>query len=387
MEDDSNRPAVLLLSRDEASMEMVRNELAALPGVRLLTAAAAREAVALLCRGEQFSALVIHPSATDGLLADLIGLTVDEVESGVSMVLLGEPCPLAQPLHEEGRATVVRDQAPGWLPAALAAVTPGNRPWAALPLDDLLAAIAADRLQMRYQPVVRLEDGAPFALEALARLHHPRLGTLPPERFVPPIEAAGHAPVLAEAVVRRAFREWSGDALSRLGLRLAVNLPLQVLMLPGEVDRLELWRQQAGIDPGRITVELTETTVPSPETLRPALERLRDAGYRLAIDDVGPDSGDYEALFGLPFTSVKLDKEVVQASAASAAALHFIEEAIAAARRAGLLVVAEGVETPDDWARMRRAGVDLAQGFLIGRPLTAVAVAIWHADWSRRQAP
>jgi EAL domain-containing protein (putative c-di-GMP-specific phosphodiesterase class I) len=290
-------------------------------------------------------------------------------------------------LHAAGRATVVRDQAPGWLPAALAAVAPSNRPWAALPLDDLLAAIAGDRLQMRYQPVVRLDDGAPIALEALARLHHPMLGTLPPDRFVPPIEAAGHAPLLAEAVVRRAFGEWSGDALPRLDLRLAVNLPFEVLMLPGEGDRLELWREQAGIDPGRITVELTETPVPSPESLRPVLERLRESGYRLAIDDVGPDSRDYEALFGLPFTAIKLDKEVVQASAASEAALHFIVDAIAAARRAGLLVVAEGVETPADWDRMQRAGVDAAQGFLIGRPLTAVAVAIWHADWSRRHAP
>lgn len=386
--DTDNGPALLLLSSDADWTESVRNEMAALGAARLLSVNHAREAVALLSGGERFSHLLLYPPAADGLLPDLIGLTTGEAESGIATVLLGEGGAQAQRMPGGGRAILVRRSSSGWLRHALAqseALPAGLD--AELPLDDLLAALGAGRLQTRYQPVVRLSDGLPIGLEVLARLEHPTLGTLPPDRFVPRIEAAGFATRLARIVVRRAFAEWGGDALSALGVRLAVNLPLDVLLLPGTADRLETWREEAGIPPGRIVVELTEThPVAQPELLRPVLTRLRAAGYGLAIDDVGPAMRDHEDLFALPFTAMKLDKEVVQASAHNPVALRFVERASAAARRAGLLVIAEGIETAADWARMEQIGVDAAQGFLIARPLTAVATAIWHAAWSRRRA-
>ena len=77
---------------------------------------------------------------------------------------------------------------------------------------------------------------------------------------------------------------------------------------------------------------------------------------------------------------------MVRASAESEAAQRFIEQVGAAGRRAGMLVLAEGIETAEDWARMERLGVEAGQGFHIGRPLTAVASGIWHADWPWRKA-
>lgn len=386
--DTDNGPALLLLSSDADWTESVRNEMAALGAARLLSVNHAREAVALLSGGERFSHLLLHPPSADGLLPDLIGLTTGEAESGIATVLLGEAGAAAQRMPGGGRASVVAQISSGWLGRALArhdAVPAG--PEAEVPLDDLLTALGAGQLQTRYQPVVFLSDGLPMGLEVLARLEHPTLGTLPPDRFVPRIEAAGFAVDLTRLVVRRALADWRGDALRRLGVRLAVNLPLDVLLLPGAAAQLEAWREEAGIDPGRIVVELTEThPVARPDLLRPALNQLRAAGYRLAIDDVGPDMHDYETLFRLPFTTMKLDKEVVHASAHSEGALRFVADAAAAARRSGLLVIAEGIETAADWARMERLGVDAAQGFLIARPLTAVATAIWHAAWSRRRA-
>jgi EAL domain-containing protein (putative c-di-GMP-specific phosphodiesterase class I) len=386
--DTDGRPALLLLSSDAVWTESVLDEAADLGVARLVAASGARDAVALLCGGERFSHLLLHPPAADGLLPDLIGLTVGEAESGIAMVLLGEGGAEVRRLPCGGRAILVRGLRPGWLGPALAeseAVPAGLG--ADVPLDDLLTALGAGRLQTRYQPVVRLADGVPLGLEALARLEHPTLGTLPPDHFVPRIEAAGFATRLARVAVRRAFAEWGGDALSGLGVRLGVNLPLEVLLLPGMVDRLETWREEADILPGRITVELTEThPVTRPDLLLPVLTRLREAGYSLAIDDVGPAMRDYQDLFALPFTAMKLDKEVVQASASSTVALRFIERATAAARQAGLLVIAEGIETAADLTRMTRLGVDAAQGFLIARPLTAVATLIWHAAWSRRHA-
>ena len=252
----------------------------------------------------------------------------------------------------------------GWLGRALARQPLPPPDPEQVPLDDLLEALAAGRLLTRYQPVVRLADGVPIGLEVLARLEHPALGTLPPDCFVPQIEAAGFAARLTELVARRAFAEWSGDSLSRLGLRLAVNLPLDVLLLPGAAERMEAWRQAAGIAPGRIVVELTEThPIGRPDLLRPVLQRLRAAGYGLAIDDVGPDMRDYQDLIGLPFTSMKLDKAVVRDSATSPARAAVPDSsAIAAARTAGMKVIAEGVEDDADWARMASLGVDAGAG-------------------------
>jgi EAL domain-containing protein (putative c-di-GMP-specific phosphodiesterase class I) len=386
--DADNGPALLLLSSDADWTESVRREAAGLGVARLMAVSRASDAVALLCGGERLSHLLLYPPAADGLLPDLIGLTVGEAESGIAMVLLGDDDAEVRRMPCGGRALLVRRPSPGWLGRALgesAAVPAGLE--AELPLDDLLTALGAGRLQTRYQPVVRLSDGMPLGLEVLARLEHPTLGTLPPDLFVPRIEAAGFATRLARVVVRRAFADWGGDALSGLGVWLAVNLPLDVLLLPGMADRLETWREDAGILPGRITVELTEThPVTRPDLLRPVLTRLREAGYKLAIDDVGPAMRDHEDLFALPFTAMKLDKDVVQASASSAVALRFVERATMAARRSGLLVIAEGIETAADWTRMERLGVDAAQGFLVARPLTTVATLIWHAAWSRRHA-
>jgi EAL domain-containing protein (putative c-di-GMP-specific phosphodiesterase class I) len=381
-------PALLLLSDNAGWTESTRAEAAALGIVWLLAVRDAPDALALLSGGQRFTHLLLHPAAADDLLPDLIGLTAGEAESGIATLLLGTGGDAARHLPGGGRATLVAAPTPGWLGPALALSEPAAAGLAAgLPLDDLLAALAAGRLQTRYQPVVRIADGLPIGLEVLARLEYPGLGTLPPDCFVPRIEAAGFATALARVVVRRAFADWRAGALPALGVRLGVNLPLEVLLLPGTAAHLEAWRAEAAIPPGSITVELTEThPVDRPDLLRPVLGVLGDAGYRLAIDDVGPAMANPDALFALPFTSMKLDKEVVRASAGSAAALRFIERAAAAARRAGLLVIAEGVETVADWARMERLGVDAAQGFLIARPLTAAAVAIWHAAWSRRRA-
>lgn len=377
---------MLLLSRSARWTDSVRRQAAGLRVERLLAVTDARDAVALLCCGEQFSHLLMHPPAAGELLPDLIGLTTGEAESGIATVLLGKHGIAARHLPGGGRAIAVPHCTEGWLGRVLSLESAAPADALQVELADLLGALAAGRLQTRYQPVVRLADGVPVGLEVLARLEHPALGTLGPDSFVPLIEAAGFAARLAEVVVRRAFAEWSGDSLLRLELRLAVNLPLDVLLLSGTDDRLEAWRAEAGIDPGRIVVELTEThPVKRPELLLPVLKRLRAAGYRLAIDDVGPNLRDYQDLIGLPFTTMKLDKAVVQDSASSPAARRFLESAIGAAKAAGMLVIAEGIEDQAAWARMVALGVDSGQGFLIARPLTAAAAAIWHASWPRRR--
>jgi EAL domain-containing protein (putative c-di-GMP-specific phosphodiesterase class I) len=184
-------------------------------------------------------------------------------------------------------------------------------------------------------------------------------------------------------VVRRIFADWGPDVLDTLDFTLSVNFPLNVLLVPEASNWLECMRQQAGIPATRLTIELTESQPLSRLTeLAAAAHRLRDIGYGLAIDDVGPDIRDHGALLALPFTMLKLDKDVVRAAAVTPAAGIFLAGAVAAAHDAGLVVTAEGVEDEACWGRMNALGVEFVQGFLVGRPLSADAMLGWHRKWN-----
>ncbi len=256
-----------------------------------------------------------------------------------------------------------------------------------LPLAELRAALPAG-VRNRYQPVVRFADRRPVALEVLARLEHPAHGLLGPDMFVAPFEDAGLIWELTQAVVRTAFAEWNGAGLKRLGLSLALNLPLDLLLLPSALHWLDAQREQAGIPATGITIELTESQpVTRIDEVRMSVAGLRRAGYGVAIDDVGPGVRDHRALLDLEFSALKLDKDLVRSSRDNPETQDFLLRAVAAARASRLLLIAEGVEDAAVWDRMERLGVDEAQGFLIARPLRADAVAAWHHAWCAQQRP
>lgn len=249
-------------------------------------------------------------------------------------------------------------------------------------LTGLRNALADGRIAVRYQPVVRLRDGAPVAMEVLARLGRPGGGLLEPTDFVPRLEAAGLSWRLTQEVVRRCFAEWREQNLAGLGMALAINMPLDAMVRRGSAAWIERERKAAGIPAGMLILELTEsrpvTDVPA---LREAVERLHGLGYRLAIDDVGPAARAPENLLDMPFASLKLDKALVAEVGETGPARQFVERAVAAARIAGMRVVAEGIEDRATWQLMQSLGVDEGQGFLIARPLTAEALSGWHRRW------
>ena len=275
------------------------------------------------------------------------------------------------------------------MPRGVPAVSGRTRPKPEHPLAlvELHEALAEARIHTRYQPIVRLADSSLVGVEVLARLEHPTRGLLPPDLFVPQIEDAGLAWPLTKAVIRRAFDDWRTWRLDLMDVWVAINFPLDVMLDPAALEWLERERVAANLGAHQITIELTESRpVTHLPALRQATEHLRKLGYRLAIDDVGPDIRDHRTLLDLPFSSLKLDKDLVRDSPDSAGSRAFLLEAIAAAQAAGLLITAEGVEDLDIWNRMAALGVHEAQGFLIARPLPPGSLAAWHADWRGRVA-
>jgi EAL domain-containing protein (putative c-di-GMP-specific phosphodiesterase class I) len=249
-------------------------------------------------------------------------------------------------------------------------------------LSEIRDALASAMIEMRYQPVVRLADRVPVGFEALARLNHPARGTVLPDAFVPQIEDAGLAIELTELVIASTFADMTEGPLASLGLSVSMNFPLDVLLARTALVQLEAQRQAAGIAVDRVIIELTETQpVGDVAALRGALEYLRRDGYQIVIDDVGPAVAKLAQMLELPFTGLKLDKELVKQIATVPAVAAEVEQTIASAKARGMTVVAEGVEDVALWHRLHALGVDHAQGFLVAQPLPAAAVPVWLASW------
>jgi len=161
-----------------------------------------------------------------------------------------------------------------------------------------------------------------------------------------------------------------------------------VLLQPAALDRLEEQRLAAGLAADQIVIELTESRpVDDIAMLCRSLDRLRGLGYGAAIDDVGPAVPRLAPLLELPFTSLKLDKDLVQRVNDSAEICAFLDTTIVQAKAHGLTVVAEGVETQAIWDRVCELGADEIQGFLAARPLPVAAVPIWWDAWMGKAAP
>jgi EAL domain-containing protein (putative c-di-GMP-specific phosphodiesterase class I) len=252
-------------------------------------------------------------------------------------------------------------------------------------MSEIHASLTGVMIETRYQPIVRMADRKPVAVEVLARMNHPVRGTLLPHLFVPQMEDAGLAPALTEAVTRRAFTDLVMPSLAAHGLEIALNFPLDVLLVPQAMVLLDAQRLIAGIEAKQVIIELTESRpVEDVVALGHAIERLRAAGYGVVIDDIQPEVPRLQALLELPFTGVKLDKDLVQLLADDTGLCDFTRETVGVAKSRGLSVTAEGVEDPAAWRRLVDLGVDMAQGFLIARPLVAVAVPVWLRRWSKR---
>ena len=372
---------LLLVSRSPKWSKAVHGATRQLGGGEVLTCDARGALARLAGTASHFSHILVDRNDAEGLLNELADLATEVAAPDTDMLVLGSAgCryPHIRVVPTATSRSVVE--------ALMASSLP--RDGRAVNLAELRAALKGAMIETRYQPIIRIADRRPIGLEALARLNHPERGTLLPDRFVPQIEDAGLSAELTGLVSARAFADLAGPFLAGRGLRMSVNFPLDVLLQPAALDRLEEHRTAAGLDAEQIVIELTESRpVDDIPILRRSLERLRGLGYGAAIDDVGPAVPRLAPLLELPFTSLKLDKELVQQVNDSAKARTFLAETIVQAKAHGLTVVAEGVETDAIWEQMRGLGADHVQGFLAARPLPVAAVPIWWDAWAGQAVP
>ena len=239
---------------------------------------------------------------------------------------------------------------------------------------DLRAAVGSGELRVLYQPQVDLRTGAVTGVEALARWQSGSRGWVEPAGFIPAAEAAGVIDAIDDWVIGQACRQLrTWDAAGLPELRMAVNVSPRRLATGGLVCALAEAVRAAGVDPGRLEIEVPEAVASGPDAAA-GIRDVRALGVHVAIDDFGTGSSSLARLQDLPLDRLKIDASSVALLAAGVAAGSLADAVIGLGRSLGLEVVAEGVEEPAQLAALRSLGCGAAQGHLFGSPLPADAV-------------
>ena len=249
-------------------------------------------------------------------------------------------------------------------------------------LSDLGAAISRGEMEVHYQPRLELAGGTLSGFEALVRWRHPRLGLLPPARFVPLAELSDVIRPLTLWVLGTALEQrirWGA------GGRIAVNLSPRHIVDDNCPEQIARILEKHGADPSILELEITESAlIADPERAHATLERIRALGVRIAIDDFGTGYSSLSHLKRLPLQALKIDVSFVRQMMTSPPDRVIVDSTIALAHKLGLTVTAEGVEDESTLSALHAYGCDEGQGFLIGRPMPAPEATRWMQSGQRR---
>ena len=239
-------------------------------------------------------------------------------------------------------------------------------------------ALVRDEFVIHYQPRIDLATGRLIGLEALLRWQHPRFGLLPPARFLPILESSGLIHSAGEWVIATACRQlaaWQRQ-FELPDLSLAINLSQQQLMHHRLVDAVKASLDNTAIDPGCIELEIGDGDIVRKRTNElKTLQGLRKLGVRISLDHFGTRDVSFESLDNGFIDSFVLDQSLIADVAENGSHQRIVRAAIAMAQGLDIEVAAEGVETLTQLEFLRSCNCDLAQGFLISRPIQSEKVA------------
>ncbi|MGA9761377.1 MAG: bifunctional diguanylate cyclase/phosphodiesterase [Gaiellaceae bacterium] len=240
---------------------------------------------------------------------------------------------------------------------------------------QLERALAEDQFVLNYQPIVEMNRGGLWGVEALIRWHHPTRGLVPPDEFIPLAEETGLIAPIGDWVLKEALRqaaEWNQKTSSR-PFTVTINLSRRQLGSPDLVDTVAGAIEEAGVDPAEIVLEITETALADDaDSALQTLARLKELGVGLAIDDFGTGYSSLQYLRQVPANIIKIAKPFVDGVRATDSDEYRVANAIVRLGEAfGLRTLAEGIEDREQFDRMRELGCELGQGYYFARPLSA----------------
>ncbi|MDP7429728.1 MAG: bifunctional diguanylate cyclase/phosphodiesterase [Alphaproteobacteria bacterium] len=237
----------------------------------------------------------------------------------------------------------------------------------------LRKAVERGELELVYQPKVTLKDRRIAGIEALARWSHEGLGSVPPEKFIALAEQAHSIGPIGDWALGTACRQakaWLDSGLD-VGC-IGVNVSSHQLHDPGFADKVEKIIDESGLAGRHLNLEITESSlIRDVGSVIAAMEQLAVRGVSFSIDDFGTGYSSLSYLTRLPIKAVKIDRSFIAKMTSEQSDAAVVEAVIAMAGKLGLTVVAEGVETPQQLARLKQFNCDEAQGFLYSEPLPA----------------
>lgn len=242
--------------------------------------------------------------------------------------------------------------------------------------SDLRRAIERDEITILYQPIIRLEDRSVAGFEALARWDHPKLGRMGPSEFISIAEETGLIVDLGLFVMDRTAKQlaqWQQMTRNRNSIFASVNVSSRQLLRHDLIHDIRTVLSRSAIARGTLKLELTESLVmENPEHAAQMLQRIRELGAGLSLDDFGTGHSSLSYLQRFPFDTIKIDQSFVRTTNRGTRPI-LLKSIVAMAHDLGMDVVAEGAETDSDAVELYQMGCEYAQGFAFGEPMSADA--------------
>ena len=244
--------------------------------------------------------------------------------------------------------------------------------------DDMRKAIARDEFEIHYQTIVDVEGAECCGAEALIRWRHPERGLIPPDQFIGLAEESGLIAPLGEWILRRACADAAKWAPH---LKLAVNLSPMQFRQSDLLDILRSALRESGLAPSRLELEITESVlIEKNEENLAVLHELRNLGASIVLDDFGIGYSSMRYLQIFPIDKIKIDKSFIQSMPSHTDSVAIVCAIAGLARNLDIETTAEGVETAEQFALLRGAGCQLAQGYLFSRPVPVSQLTFERRD-------
>jgi diguanylate cyclase (GGDEF)-like protein/PAS domain S-box-containing protein len=268
--------------------------------------------------------------------------------------------------------------------------------------NDLRRALDRGELRVHYQPIVSLAQGRLVGFEALVRWWHPQRGVVFPAEFIPVAEEAGLIVPIGEFVLREACRQlrvWHDQFPSERRLSMSVNCSARQFARSDFPERFERILDETGIDPSALKLEITESVLmEGSETVTNLFSRLKEIGVELHLDDFGTGYSSLSYLHRFPLDALKIDRSFVAKLDAEDARADdgpgFVRSIVALARSRRMGVIAEGVETAEQVAELRKLDCEIGQGYFFSKAVDGEAATAliagpvsWELEHSRTFPP
>jgi len=254
---------------------------------------------------------------------------------------------------------------------------------------DLREALEKDEFFLAYQPTIALSDMSPTGVEALIRWEHPVRGVVQPDDFIPLLEDTGLIVEVGKWVLEEACKQGAAWRAAGYPIGMAVNVSGRQLDTDQLIVDIERALAESGLDPGALTVEITETTLMRnvEETAR-RLAQVKRLGVRIAIDDFGTGYSSLAHLQRFPVDALKIDRSFISGLSNNQEGETLMHTLVQLGKALSIETFAEGIEQQHELSLLKEQDCDSGQGFLFARPLDVAATeAFLEQNWTGKVAP